>query len=157
MTASTQPIGGNGVHAPRASSRLLALVALAGALAVAGCQAGDSLAGPTWQWTAAQETDAALQAVTPDAATYTIEFLTDGTVNVTADCNSLTGTYAVGVPLDLTITLDTATMDDCGDPSLAGKYIEFLGRVAGYSTGGGELELDLADDAGAMQFRTEAQ
>ena len=32
--------------------RRLALVAVVGAIAVAGCGAGDSLAGATWEWTA---------------------------------------------------------------------------------------------------------
>jgi len=42
----------------------------------------------------------------------------------------------------------------CGDASLDGTFREILGRVASYSTGGGELELDIADDAGAMRFKT---
>lgn len=154
MNTMTSPTGRNGARTLRASSRGLALIALVAAVAVAGCQSGDSLAGPTWQWTALQETNPAGQAVTPDPANYTIEFLTDGTVNVKADCNSLSGTYTVGVPLDLTIDLATTTMAACGDPSLDAIFLESLGRVVSYSTGGGELKLDLADDAGAMQFKT---
>lgn len=154
MNAMTLAIRRYGTSALQASSRRLALIAVVGAVAVAGCQTGDSLAGPTWQWTAVQETNPTRQAVTPDPENYTIEFLTDGTVKVKADCNSLSGTYTVGVPLDLTINLATTTMAACGDASLDGMYLEFLGRVASYSTGGGELKLDLADDAGAMQFKT---
>jgi heat shock protein HslJ len=130
----------------------LALIALAGALAVTGCQATDSLAGPTWQWAAQQETSPAGEPVAPDPESYTIEFLLDGTVNVKADCNDLTGTYTVGVPLDLAIDLDSSTLAACGDSSLDRVYLESLGRISSYSTGSGELKLFFADDAGAMQF-----
>jgi heat shock protein HslJ len=135
--------------------RSLAAIALAGALAVAGCQAGDSLAGPTWQWTAPHVTNPAGQSVVPDPESYTIEFLTDGTVNVKADCNTLTGSYTVGVPLDLTIDLATPTRDACGDLSLDSVYLEYLSQISSYSTDGGELRLFFADDVGAMQFRVQ--
>lgn len=133
-------------------SRGRALIALVGALAVAGCQATDSLAGPTWQWAVQLETSPAGQPVAPDPENYTIEFITDGTVNVKADCRDLTGTYTVGVPLDLTINLDSPTLAACGDSSLDRVYLEYLGRISTYSTGNGELKLFFADDAGAMQF-----
>ena len=138
----------------RASILRLAPFALIGAFAVAGCQSGDSLAGRAWHWTALQQSDPAHETVTPDPEKYTIEFLTDGTVNVKADCNSLSGTYTVGVPLDLAIDLATTTTAACGDPSLDAMYLESLGRVTSYSTDNGVLNLDLADDGGAMQFET---
>lgn len=156
MDEMTRPIGRHGARTLRAASSGLALIALVAAVALAGCQTGDSLAGPTWQWTAQQVTNAAGQPVTPDPASYTIEFLSDGTVNVKADCNSLSGTYTVGVPLDLTINLATTTMASCGDLSLDGMYLELLGRISTYSTNSGELRLFFADDVEAMQFRTGA-
>ena len=128
------------------SIRLLAIVALLGALVIAGCQAGDSLTGPTWQWTA--------QPAAGDTASYTIEFRTDGTVEVGADCNNVTGTYTVGIPLDLRIDVATPEQAACGDQSLDGVYLENLGRVSSYSTGGGVLSLYFADETGAMQFRS---
>ena len=128
------------------SIRLLAIVALLGAFVIAGCRAGDSLAGPTWQWTG--------QPAAQDSASYTIEFRTDGTVEVGADCNSVTGTYTVGVPLDLTIDVATPDLAACGDQSLDGAYLEDLSRVTSYSTGGGVLSLYFADEAGSMQFTT---
>jgi heat shock protein HslJ len=156
MNAMTPPIGRHGTRTLRAMSRGLALIALVATVVVAGCQSGDSLAGPTWQWTALEETNPAGQPVSPDPATYTIEFLTDGTVNVKADCNSLTGTYTVGIPLDLTINLANTSMASCGDLSLDRVYLEYLGRISNYSTGTGELKLFFADDVGAMQFRSQA-
>jgi heat shock protein HslJ len=110
------------------------------------------LAGQAWHWTALQQSNPANETITPDSERYTIEFLTDGTVHVQADCNSLSGTYTVGVPLDLTINRATTTMAACDDPSLDAMYLESLGRVASYSTDNGVLNLDLADDGGAMQF-----
>jgi heat shock protein HslJ len=156
MNAMTRPIGRHGTHTLRATSRGLALISLVAAVAVAGCQSGDSLAGPTWQWTAQQVTNSAGQPLAPDPANYTIEFLTDGTVNVKADCNSLTGTYTVGIPVDLTINLATASMASCGDLSLDRVYLEYLGRTSSYSTDSGGLKLFFATDVGAMQFRSQA-
>ena len=153
MDAMTPRDGHHGVRAFRASSRWLVLIALAGAIALAGCGSVDSLAGPTWQWTELQETDPARQGVRPNAATYTITFHTDGTVDVQADCRALSGTYTVGVPLDLTVDLAT-TSAACGDPSLDGIFLENLSRVASYTTGSGELSLELHDDAGMMRFTT---
>jgi heat shock protein HslJ len=128
----------------RAHSVVAASIALLISLAIAGCQSGDSLAGPTWQWTA--------QSGNPES--YTIEFRTDGTVEVSADCNTVSGTYTVGVPLDLTIDVPSADLAACGDPSLDGTYFEDLGRVSSYSTDGGGLRLYFDDEAGAMQFRS---
>ena len=156
MNAMTRPIGRHGTRTLRATSRGLALLALVAAVAVAGCQTGDSLAGSTWQWTAQEGINSAGQPVTPDPANYTIEFLTDGTVNVKADCYSLSGTYTVGVPLDLTINLATPTPGACGDLSLDSVFLEYLGRISSYSTGSGELKLFFADDVGAMPFRSQA-
>jgi heat shock protein HslJ len=152
MNAMTPRDGHHGRPTLRESSRWLALIALAAATALAGCGSVDSLAGPTWQWTGLQETDPARQGVTPDAATYTITFHTDGTVDVQADCTTLSGTYTVGVPLDLTVDLATTTTAACGDPSLDGIFLENLSRVASYTTGSGELSLELHDDAGLMRF-----
>ncbi len=132
----------------------LVLIVLVGALVVAACQSGApgsrDLAGPVWQWTATQETNPPTQPVTPDPQKYTIRFLADGTVNVKADCNNLSGN-TVGVPLDLTLTLSASTLVACTAPSLDVIYIEYLRRVATYSTTNGKLNLDLAD-GGAMQF-----
>jgi heat shock protein HslJ len=99
-------------------------------------------------------TNSAGQPVTPEPGRYTIEFLTDGTVNVTADCNDLTGTYTIGVPLDLTINLTASTLAVCGDRSLDRTYLEDLARISSYSTESGELRLHIADDDGAMRFST---
>jgi heat shock protein HslJ len=156
MNAMTRHIGRHGTRTLRATSRGLALIALVATVVVAGCQSGDSLAGPIWQWTALEETNPAGQPVTPDPATYTIEFLTDGTVIVKADCNSLSGTYTVGLPLDLTIDLAAPTLAACGDPSLDRVYLENLSRISSYSTDGGALRLFFADDVGAMRFRSQA-
>jgi hypothetical protein len=154
MNKMTAPLRRPGVSSKRWPRRAVVVIALAGAFAVAGCQAGDSLAGPTWQWAAEQEPAAAAagQPAAPDAARYTIEFHLDGTVNVEADCHDLTGTYAVGVPLDLTINVADPALADCGGASLAVDFLEDLGRISSYSTGGGELNLFFAEDAAGMRF-----
>jgi heat shock protein HslJ len=130
-----------------ASLRLI-VVAIVGSLAIGGCQAESALVGPTWQWTASQETVPAHLSVTPDPENYTIEFLDDGTVEVTADCNNMGGSYTVAEPDELTITLVTTTMAYCGDESQDAIFIDFLGRVASYAIADTDLTLDFADDAG---------
>jgi hypothetical protein len=137
----------------RARNRSLVAIALAGTLVVAGCQAGDSLAGPTWEWTGPQVTNPAGQSVAPDPENYTIEFLTDGTVTVLADCSTFTGSYTVSVPLDLTIELATPASGACGAASLDSVYLEYLSLISSYSTDDGELRLFFADDVDAMQFK----
>ena len=134
------------------SREALAAISLVAALAIAGCQSGDSLAGPTWHWTAEQVANTATETVVADTVSYTIEFGTDGTVQVTADCNSFTGTYAVGIPLDLTIDLAPAGSTDCGNTSLGDEFLDQLNRVSSYSTSGGELKLFFADQTGGMRF-----
>lgn len=134
---------------------LFTIAALAALFALAGCQVGDSLAGPTWQWTAVQH-NPPIEAVAPVPQDYTIEFLTDGTVNIKADCTKLTGTYIIGVPVDVSIHVPTTATAACGDASLDTIFLESLGRVASYATGGGALQLEFADDAGTMQFQVPA-
>ena len=151
MNAMTELVRHGPAGAAAWSGRLLAAFALAGALALAGCQSGESLAGSRWQWTAGQATNSAGQPVAPDPERYTIEFFTNGTVDVRADCNALTGTYTVEVPLDLTIDVATPSRDACDAASLDRVYIESLGRVTSYSTDAGVLRLFI-DDGDAMQF-----
>jgi heat shock protein HslJ len=129
----------------------LAVIALVVGVVLAGCRGAESLAGPTWQWTAPQVTSSAGQPLTPDPVAYTVEFLTNGTINVKADCSSLRGTYSVGVPLNLTIALAPSNAA-CGGASLDRVFLENLGRVATYSTDHGELKLFFADKGGEMRF-----
>jgi hypothetical protein len=131
-------------------SRCVLPIVLIALLAVAACQSGDSLAGPTWQWTGVQGSSSGDNTVAPDHENYTIEFLMDGTVNVQTDCVTVDGTYAVGIPLD--VTIDLPTTPSCGD-ALTSSFLEDLDRVDTYSTGGGELKLYFPDETGAMQFR----
>lgn len=134
----------------RRSSGGLALIVLVGAMALAGCQASNSLTGPTWQWT---DTPATGQSAAPNPTDYTIQFRSDGTVAVKADCHDLRGTYATSVPLGLTITLAPTPIAACAGASRSDTYLEQLRQVEAYSTGGGALSLDLADDGGTLHFR----
>jgi heat shock protein HslJ len=134
------------------ATRGLAFLAILATLAATACEGGESLAGPTWHWTAHVGTDGTAQSNVADPAHYMIEFHTDGTATVTADCNTVTGTYAAGVPLDLSIQLGSTTLADCGDTSLDRLYLESLGRVTSYTSKTGELTLLFEDDVGGMRF-----
>ena len=141
------------MHAPVRRFALLTTLVIA-TLGVAGCSvANSSLAGPTWQWTSTTLTSPASQSVTPDPQNYTVTFKTDGTVSIKADCNQVNGIYAIEVPLGVTITLGASTMVACGEDSLSDTFLEQLTQVAEMSVANGQLNLELAEGAGAMQFR----
>ncbi len=74
--------------------KALLLMAVAAMFAVAACGgSSSSLTGHSWQWTASTEKVPASQSVVPDPQNYTIEFKSDGTYAMKADCNSISGAY----------------------------------------------------------------
>ena len=138
-------------HSPTGTPLMTAAVVLAAAVILAGCGAA-SLAGPTWQWAPGSEAQASGGTAAQSGAAYTIEFHLDGTVTIEADCNTLTGTYSISLPLGLTIDVTAASLAECGDSSLDAVYLGSLDRISSYSTDGGELRLFFGDDVEAMRF-----
>jgi heat shock protein HslJ len=153
MHTPTTPLRSHDMPSPTGTPRVIAAMVLAAALVVAGCGAA-SLAGPTWQWAPGLEAKASGGTAVGGSAAYTIEFHTNGTVKIKADCNTLTGTYSIGVPLDLAIDVTAASLADCGESSLDAVYLATLERITTYSTEGGELRLFLEEDVEAMRFTT---
>ena len=68
-------------------------------------------------------------AMSDASSRYTIQFFSNGTVSVQADCNSATGRWGGeldGGPLDITITLPTLA----GCPTTRGlRFLDFLDQV----------------------------
>jgi heat shock protein HslJ len=105
----------------------------------------------SWQWAQLVETEPAGQAVVPDPASYTLLFMPGGTLHVTADCNTGSGSYALKGN-NLTLDLGPMTMAACPPDSLHDQYLALLGQVETAAMDKSRLVLGLKDDAGHIVF-----
>jgi heat shock protein HslJ len=67
-----------------------------------------------------------------DPSRYSLQFRSDSTVIVKADCNQIAGTYTLKGS-SLTITLGPSTMAACPPDSQATVYLQQLGAVVSYA------------------------
>jgi len=116
--------------------------------------AGSNLMGKTWLW---QKTEfnggKTIPVLAP--ASYTLQFLADGKVNIKADCNDGGGSYAITNNVDLTIRIDTLTRAVCPPDSLSDEYVNELNDTGSYKVEpNGELVLALKSGAG-MRFKAQ--
>jgi uncharacterized protein YraI/heat shock protein HslJ len=102
-----------------------------------------------WLWTDFIDPNTAT--TIPDSESYTLIFLTDGTFNMIADCNSGNGTYSVDGS-SISLTVGAVTQAECGEGSLSNRFINLLGDVATYVFDQGRLILNLKVDAGDLIF-----
>ena len=136
---------------------------LALTLLLAACQTGGSktvnpnpdmpkdVANVTWQWVELIEQSApASQSAIPDPQNYTITFKDDGTVDIKADCNQVTGKYTWGQ--DLKIELGPTTLAMCSETSLSQQYIDLLSQVVTGGPDGDKLYLETAGGEKRMGF-----
>jgi heat shock protein HslJ len=138
-------------------NKLIAVLLLSG-LFLAACggagtpaPAGSNLLGKTWLWQKTEFNSGKDIPVLQPAA-YTLQFLADGKVNITADCNNGGGSYAVTNNVDLTIRIETLTRAICPAGSLADEYVNELNDTGSYTIErNGELVLALKSGAG-MRF-----
>lgn len=80
---------------------------------------------------------------------YTVQFMTDGTVAVGADCNRAGGVWSGGDgAIDITVTLSTLAL--CPEGSLGDPFVQALDAVTGYTLSGNSLTLH--GPAGDMTF-----
>ncbi len=104
----------------------------------------------TWYWQGTNLTNGA-QVLVANPSGYSIRFLSDGTLEGQADCNTFSGGYTIAEN-NLTIQLGPSTLVACPEGSLGSDYLQQLSQVAGYTLQGESLSLDLAADAGMMIF-----
>jgi heat shock protein HslJ len=83
---------------------------------------------------------------------YTVEFLTDGRVQVKADCNTGSGTYRTSGDR-LTIESIALTKMACPAGSQSDKFVQSLGMAISYVLDGAELTISMSYDAGDMVFK----
>jgi heat shock protein HslJ len=148
----------NRIIAIVAAIALVALLALA-ALAIAvsagdtdgGAEgAGTDLVGKVWKWL--EFTSPSGETIVVDEPNnYTIEFTSDGTVRVQADCNSGSGVYTVDNGT-ISVEVQAMTLALCPPGSLSDQYVQRLNQVAVYRVEGDILLMDLPADAGTMRF-----
>jgi heat shock protein HslJ len=102
-----------------------------------------------WQWTDHVDPNGAPSLVAnPDA--YTITFTADGMFSAKADCNMVTGAFAV-VDNSFTIEPGPATLAECGPESLSNQFVQYLSNVTSYVLEDGQLTLNL-DGGGSIKF-----
>lgn len=108
------------------------------------------IVGPVWEWTGTTGADGSMLTV-PNPSQYTIQFLTNGTYQGNADCNSITGAYAVN-GFALQISPGPATLVACPADSLANTFTSQLFNVESFVMQGTDLVLNLKGGAGKMQL-----
>jgi heat shock protein HslJ len=108
------------------------------------------ITGIVWQWASLVETEPSGQSVVPDPAKYTFLLRNDGTADITADCNKVSGSYSLDGNMLTISTLGPSTLAFCGEESLDQQYLQVLDRVESFTVDAGELQLDLVGGAGTV-------
>jgi heat shock protein HslJ len=130
------------------------ILTLALGLFVAACSllpgGSSGLTGKVWQWSAMTEKVPASQSVVSDPQNYTIEFKSDGTYALKADCNSGSGSYTTSGS-SLTINAGPMTLVACGPDSQADIYLQRIFLTSSYAITSGQLVLTQSDE-GTMTF-----
>ena len=110
-----------------------------------------SLTGKAWQWTASTEKVPASQSVVPDPQNYTVEFKSDGTYSMKADCNQVNGSYTTSGS-DLTILPGASTLVACAPESMSDLYLQRIFLTTSYAIADSQLTLTQSDE-GTMTFK----
>ena len=103
-----------------------------------------------WQWVSFTNPLEAIEI--EDPASYRVTFNPDASLAITAGCNDVVGFYQGEWGDALTITVDPATLAECGPASRSAQFIKLLGSGAGYFFEDGNLYIDLMADGGTMGF-----
>ena len=110
----------------------------------------NQLVGKTWYLAEIQYMDDTSK--TPeDPAQYTVEFLADGSLNIKADCNNASGTYALNGS-SLSIVLGPMTLAACPPESLSDEFVNNLGIATAYLFEGNDLFIATQMDGAVMKF-----
>lgn len=109
-----------------------------------------TITGIVWKWEEFQEMNDNL-VVVDDPELYTLEFLSDGQVNVKADCNVAGGSYFMDGS-QLTIEITSTTMAMCPPDSLTEEYLRLLNDAISYIFESDQLFIAIKFDTGIMKF-----
>ena len=104
--------------------------------------------GVVWQWAKYHGADD-VEVTVNDPSRYSLLFQVDGTMQVLADCNTGSGTYAVdGDHIVMTVGL---TKSECGVPDVFNRFTLYLTSTS-FVIRGGHLFLSLPEDGGIAEF-----
>ncbi len=120
-----------------------------GAVADAVADTAQSLSANAWKWE--KFTSPVEQYDVTEPENYVVNFLQDNVIVVSADCNTATGTYTVDGQ-SLKVELGPTTLAECSPESLSEEFLNYLQSAAIYSMADGRLIIDLAVDAGTLEF-----
>lgn len=110
--------------------------------------------GTVWEWTGTMGgAGDTLTIASPER--YTIQFQSDGKYNGQADCNLISGTYAVNGS-SLRVIPGATTLVGCPAGSLDSQYTNQLSAAASWLMQGTEFAINLKANAGTMRFRQQA-
>lgn len=105
----------------------------------------DLLTSGQWRWTDAISSQNAIKVEKP--ADYVLEFQTDGSLRIKADCNRVIGKYSVnGTALE--ITLGPSTLANCVGNSRSDEFLALLTRIRSFNIAvAGRMTVVLKDDS----------
>lgn len=102
-----------------------------------------------WQWVSFTNPAEQFDVETPEA--YLLQFNSDDTVNIVADCNNANGSYTADGS-SLTVDIGPMTRAACPPESRSDQFVTYLGSTASYFFEDGNLYIDLMADGGTMVF-----
>jgi len=132
---------------------LFVLCLIPGILVACGSSStsGASLTGVTWQLTDVKFDGQSTSNTISQPDQYTIQFQTNGTANVKADCNMAHLTYTTNSN-QLTITAGPMTLVYCGTTSLSDQFVHALEQATSYTLQGNTLTINSGTN-GTMSFK----
>ena len=107
------------------------------------------LTGKVWKWMGFTDPLQSFQIDQPER--YTIQFNSDGSMNIKADCNSGTAEFTLDGN-SIRIEPGRMTLMACDPTSHSDKFLQYLNAAAIYFFKGEELFIDLKMDGGTMRF-----
>jgi heat shock protein HslJ len=112
---------------------------------------GGSLTGVVWQLTDVKFDGQNTSNTVAQPDKFTIEFQTNGTANVKADCNMANLSYSINGD-QLTIKAGPMTLVYCGPDSLSDQYLHALQQATSYMLQGDTLTINSGSN-GNMKFK----
>lgn len=109
----------------------------------------ENLINTTWHWLGTQTPAEKINAAQPE--NYTLDFLSDGKVNVRADCNTGSGSYKA-LAGNLTFSGIVTTLMGCSPGSQDRKFLDGLNSARTFRIQGETMLVDLSAESGTMQF-----
>lgn len=115
-----------------------------------GSTSGGSLTGVVWQLTNVTFDGQTTNNIISEPTKYTIQFQTNGTANVKADCNVAVLSYSTNNN-KLTIKAGPMSLAYCGTGSLSSEFVNALQQATSYSLQNNTLTINTGSN-GSMIF-----